>query len=139
MSRTRGPASAIARTTSVPARTLDFAPRGGQLLGRQLVGQVHGLEIDIRRAECLHHLDRFVAREVAERIARHAQPQWLGPHPLSPSPQLGEGERGGQSCPRYTHGGGREESSSWHGLVGHVRYLVAVHPVAAGSSRGARK
>src|SRR5437016_2097039 len=47
-------------------RTLVVAPGRGQLFRRQLVRQVHGLEIDEGCAERLHHLDRLVAGEFSE-------------------------------------------------------------------------
>src|SRR3989442_7235072 len=46
--------------------------------------------------------------------------------------ERGKGDEAGAGQAR---GRGGEEDSSRHGLVGHVRYLVAVHPGVAGSSR----
>ena len=103
----------------------DLAPRRRQLRRRQLVGQVNGLEVDVARAEGLHHLDRPVARELAQRVARDAElerlspPPPYGPHPvtpwrvLTPCPPLRFGEGGLRAFPlsRRERGPGGEDGT----------------------------
>src|SRR6266576_1094883 len=99
-------------------RALDVASGRGQLFRRQLVRQVHGLEIAEGCAERLHHLDRLVAGKFSERVAGDAEPQ--GPPPLTPSRFASGGTHRGRgledsSC--QARQASSEERPAWHATV----------------------
>ena len=59
-------------------RCLNVLAQHGELGRRLLVGEVHGLEVDVRRAQRPDHLERFVEREFAQRIACHPELHGFG-------------------------------------------------------------
>jgi hypothetical protein len=51
----------------------DLLARGRELLGREIVVEVDGFEVDVRSAQLLRHRDGFVARKAAQRVAGDAE------------------------------------------------------------------
>ena len=64
----------VAAADDLQARVLELLPSGGQLVGRQIVGQVGvGLDVDVGHAASLHGFDGLRPLEVAERVGSDAE------------------------------------------------------------------
>src|SRR5690606_12681589 len=98
---------------------LELAPAGRELGRGEIVLEVGGFDVDVRRAERLHHLDRPGARELAERVAGHAEAERFGGgrgRSLRRTRPEGKPER----CAGRAGHGGLEEGTAPEEWVGHV-------------------